>query len=60
MVGVAQITLKRALLAGRIDDVARDRNGWRVFTDEDVERIRSYFSVMRPPFKMPLFKGLRR
>lgn len=60
IVGVAPITLKRALLAGRIDDVARDRNDWRVFTDEDVERIRLYFATTRPPVTLPLFKGNRR
>ncbi len=59
MVGVAPITLKRCLLDGRIDEVARDRNGWRVFTDEDVERIRDYVNATRPPVKTPLFDGLR-
>ena len=49
MVGVAPITLKRWLLSGRIDEVQRDRNGWRVFTDEDVERIRAYAETRYPP-----------
>ena len=60
MAGVAPITLKRALLAGRIDDVPKDRNGWRVFTDEDVERIRIFFAATQPPVKMPLFRGTRK
>jgi len=60
MVGVAPITLKRCLLDGRIDEVARDRNNWRVFTDEDVERIREYVNATRPPTAMPLFDSLRR
>ena len=60
MVGVAPITLKRCLLDGRIDEVARDRNNWRVFTDEDVERIREYVNATRPPTATPLFDGLRR
>lgn len=60
MVGIAPITLKRCLLDGRIDEVARDRNNWRVFTDEDVERIRQYVDATRPPLKAPLFEGLRR
>ena len=59
MVGVAPITLKRALLDGRIEDVSRDRNGWRVFIDEDVERIRAYITATRPSLKMPLFRGIR-
>lgn len=41
-IGVAPITLKRWLLDGRVKEVPRDRNGWRVFTDEDVERIRAF------------------
>ena len=49
IVGVAPITLKRWLLSGRIDEVQRDRNGWRVFTDEDVERIRAYAETLYPP-----------
>ena len=36
LIDVAPITLKRWLLSGDIDEVYRDRNGWRVFTDEDV------------------------
>jgi len=56
MVGVAPITLKRCLLDGRLDEVQRDRNNWRVFTDEDVERIRAYISATRPAVKMPLFR----
>ena len=56
---MAPITLKRCLLDGRIDEVARDRNGWRVFTDDDVERIRTYITATRPPGKMPLFERNR-
>lgn len=41
-IGVSAITLKRWLLNGRVPDVARDKNNWRVFTYEDVERIRHY------------------
>jgi len=41
-IGVAPITLKRWLLDGRVTEVARDRNGWRVFSDEDVARIRAF------------------
>jgi len=60
MVGIAPITLKRCLLDGRIDEVARDRNNWRVFSDEDVERIREYIGATRPSVKTPLFKRLGR
>ncbi len=59
MVGVAPITLKRCFLDGRLDEVDRDRNNWRVFTDEDVERIRVYINATRPAVKMPLFRRAR-
>jgi len=41
-VGIAPITLKRWLLGGKFPDVKRDRNGWRVFTPEDIRRIKAY------------------
>jgi len=40
-VGISRSTLLRWLSQQRIElPVRRDRNGWRVFTDEDVEIIR--------------------
>lgn len=49
MVGVAPITLRRWLISGRIPDVSRDRNNWRVFTDKDVEQIRRFSEKKTPP-----------
>ncbi|MBM4020044.1 MAG: MerR family transcriptional regulator [Planctomycetes bacterium] len=49
LIDVAPITLKRWLLSGRINEVQRDRNGWRVFTDEDVSRIQTYAATLYPP-----------
>lgn len=48
-VGVAPITLKRWLLSGKVAEVARDRNGWRVFTSQDIERIRRYARTVHRP-----------
>ena len=48
-VGVAPITLKRWLLAGKVAEVVRDRNGWRVFTVTDVKRIKHYASAQQTP-----------
>lgn len=48
-VGVAPITLKRWLLDGKVAEVARDRNGWRVFTAADIDRIRRYALTVREP-----------
>ena len=41
-IGVSGITLKRWLLQGRVAEVPRDRNGWRVFRTEDIARIAQY------------------
>lgn len=49
LVGVAPITLKRWLLAGKVAEVARDRNGWRVFKTRDIRRIRQYAEQLTPP-----------
>lgn len=48
LIGVAPITLKRWLLAGKVTEVARDRNGWRVFKAADVERIKRYAQRLVP------------
>ena len=48
-VGVAPITLKRWLLDGKVAEVARDRNGWRAFTTEDVARITRFARTLRKP-----------
>jgi len=38
--GLSKSTLLRWFRKGRISDVKRDRNNWRVFTTADIERIR--------------------
>jgi DNA (cytosine-5)-methyltransferase 1 len=48
-IGVAAITLKRWLLAGKVGEVARDRNNWRRFTDRDIARIRKFASKLVSP-----------
>lgn len=48
-VGVAPITLKRWLLDGKVAEVARDRNGWRTFSEADVARIKRYAMALRDP-----------
>ncbi len=40
--GISKATLFRWIKAGILDDVGRkDRNGWRLFTEKDIARIRS-------------------
>ncbi len=41
-IGVSSATLKRWFRSAKVQEVARDRNGYRVFEPEDVERIRAY------------------
>ena len=48
-IGVAPITLKRWLLARKVPEVARDRNGWRVFTADDIRRLRAFATALTPP-----------
>ena len=49
LVGVAPITLKRWLLDQKVAEVSRNRNGWRVFTPADIERIKAYAHMTVPP-----------
>ena len=37
---VSRQTLLRWLHEGRVDDVHRDHRGWRIFSDEDIRRIK--------------------
>lgn len=38
--GISKSTILRWFKQGRIDEVRRDRNGWRVFTTSDLKEIR--------------------
>ena len=49
LIGIAPITLKRWLLTARVDEVSRDRNNWRRFTDADVRRIKEFADQTTPP-----------
>lgn len=51
LIGVAPITLRRWLLAGKVQEVPRDRNGWRVFTQKEIDRIRTFATQIRLPSK---------
>jgi DNA (cytosine-5)-methyltransferase 1 len=48
-IGVSPVTLKRWLIAGKVAEVRRDRNKWRVFTDADIARIRAYAESVHEP-----------
>jgi len=38
-IGISKQTLLRWFREQRVADVARDRNGWRIFTKSDIQRI---------------------
>lgn len=39
-VGISKTTLHRWLRRGKVPEPRRDRNGWRIFTAQEVEAIR--------------------
>lgn len=55
-VGISAITLKRWLLQGKVPEVQRDRNGWRVFRKTDVNRIQKYSDSSRVCEDPPVYR----
>ena len=49
-VGITRPTLYKWLKEGKVHEVARDRNNFRLFTKEDVDEILSYKNLIRQPF----------
>ena len=41
-IGCSRSTLLRWFREGKVADVARDRRGWRVFTEKNISRIRRW------------------
>ena len=58
-IGVAPITLKRWLLSGKVRDVTRDRNGWRIFTTDDIRRIKQHEHQTHEPSEELYLPGLK-
>ena len=48
-IGVSAATLKRWFRNGKVGDVARDRNGYRIFETHDIERLRAYVNQRFEP-----------
>lgn len=46
-VGVSRRTLLRRFREKRVDDVKRDRNGWRPVTDGDIARLKERATAER-------------
>ena len=49
LIGVSKNTLLRWFREGRVGDVPRDRNGWRIFSEGDVARIKGFADRTFPP-----------
>lgn len=47
VLGISKSTLLRLLKAGKVEEVGRDRNDWRVFSPRDIERIRQVLEPTR-------------
>jgi len=48
-IGVSPATLKRWFRSARVRDVARDRNGYRIFEPSDIKRLRAYVNQRFDP-----------
>src|SRR5215471_15199857 len=42
LIGVHRTTLLRWISAGKVPDARRDRHGWRLFSEEQVETIKDF------------------
>jgi excisionase family DNA binding protein len=52
-VGVHRITLVRWIDAGKVPDGKRDRNGWRMFSESQVEAIKDFALSTSGPDDVP-------
>ena len=52
-VGVSAATLKRWFRGAKVRDVARDRNGYRVFEPADITRLKAYANQRTDPPPFP-------
>jgi excisionase family DNA binding protein len=42
LAGVHRMTLLRWIRQGKIEDVQRDRNNWRIFSESDIDAIKHF------------------
>jgi len=47
-VGISKETLLRWLRAGKITEPDRDRNGWRIFSEDEIEEILRFKNQVIP------------
>ncbi|RKX25615.1 MAG: hypothetical protein DRP46_11750 [Candidatus Zixiibacteriota bacterium] len=61
-VGVHADTLRRWVKTGKIPEPSRDRNDWRVFTEEEVQDVERFAKMTKPSARVAqstLFSGGR-
>jgi len=46
--GVSRDTLRRWLKSGKVPEPDRDRNGWRIFSEEDLKEVLRYKNRIIP------------
>jgi len=49
IIGISRATLYNWLRDQKIKEVARDRNSFRIFTEEDIQRILAYKNMVKHP-----------
>ncbi len=53
ILGISKSTLLRWITCGLIYDVNRDHRGWRIWSNEDIQRVirfkETYWGIERPP-----------
>lgn len=50
IVGISRATLYNWLRDNKIKEVMRDRNNFRIFTEEDIQRILAYKNLIKEPY----------
>ncbi|PYK66551.1 MAG: hypothetical protein DME50_05080 [Verrucomicrobia bacterium] len=63
LAGIHRLTLLRWIREGKMPDVSRDRNGWRIFSEEETARIVAYAMTVderTSPAQALLFPDLSR
>ncbi|MDD4182371.1 MAG: MerR family transcriptional regulator [Candidatus Omnitrophica bacterium] len=49
IVGISRATLYNWLRGQKVKEVVRDRNSFRIFTEEDIQRILAYKNMVKHP-----------
>ena len=48
-IGISRSTLYNWLNRGKVPDVSRDRNNYRIFTERDIKRLLKYKNLVKEP-----------